>query len=882
MKENKPLNKDFPIVGIGASAGGLEALTAFLGGVPKKSGMAFVIVQHMEPKREGVLVELLQSATTMKVSEVEENTAVQPECVYVIPPNKDMSIQHNVLHLFDHIGSHTLRLPIDFFFRSLAEDQQERSIGVILSGMATDGTSGLSAIKERGGVVFIQDPSTAKFEGMPRSAIEEGLADVIAPSETLPSKIVAYLEKRIHIDMSDQGQSNDAQSSFDNIMILLRSQTGHDFSSYKKNTVYRRIMGIHQMDKVPDYVHFLQENPQELELLFKELLIGVTSFFREPAEWELLKNKVIPTLLAERSPSNTLRVWVSGCSTGEEAYSLAIVFKEVLDQLNSSQEFSMQIFATDLDRGAIDKAREGVFSTNIAEDMSPERLDRYFVKVNRGYQIVKSIRDMVIFAQQSMIKDPPFTKIDILTCRNLLIYLTPELQKKLMPLFHYSLNPDGFLFLGSAEAVGNSTDLFKPLDRKSRIYQRLQPLLHKELVEFPTAFSPAQSATYQPSGAVQNIQSMADALILQYYSPSTVLVNGKGDILYITGRTGKYLEPAAGKVNWNIFAMAREGLNYKLSNTFYKALRQKEPVTFKNAVVKNESGLQMVDFTVNPLNEPEALRGMVMIVFTDVVTTNVIEATSTTGQVPSSQREAELERELMQARQVWQVASTEMQISQEEFKSSNEELQSSNEELQSTNEELTTTKEEVQTLNEQLKTVNYELQSKLDDLSLVTNDMKNLLDSTKIATLFLDNALCVKSFTNQMSAVSRLKSTDAGRPITDIASDLIYPELIEDVKEVLSTLNTVEKQVVSNNGSWFNARILPYRTLDDKIDGVVITYVNITESKLLESELLKAKSALEQRVVDQGEALMQVNDRLLDEVKQGQKEVAASKDPKRR
>jgi len=872
MKENKNPEKEFPIAGIGASAGGLEALSAFLKNVPKNSGMAFVIVQHMEPNREGILVELLQSATTMKVAQVQENTFVQPDCVYVIPPNKDMSIQHRALHLFDHIPPHTQRLPIDFFFMSLAVDQQESSVGVILSGTGTDGTSGLRAIKEKGGIVFVQEPSSAKFDGMPRSAIEEGLADVISPVEALPAKIVSHLKQRLLIDMSDQDQADNTLSSFENIMILLRSQTGHDFSSYKKNTVYRRIerrMGIHQIYKIADYVLFLQDNPQELELLFKELLIGVTSFFREPTEWELLKTKVIPKLLAERAPSNTLRVWVSGCSTGEEAYSLAIVFKEVLDQLRPSQEFSMQIFATDLDRGAIDKAREGVFSANIAEDMSPERLNRYFVKVGRGYQIVKTIRDMVIFAQQSMIKDPPFTKIDILTCRNLLIYLTPELQKKLMPLFHYSLNPDGFLFLGSAEAVGNANDLFKPLDRKSRIYQRLQPLLQKELVEFPTSFSPAQSSSNQQTATVQNIQSMADALILQYYSPSTVLVNGKGDILYITGRTGKYLEPAAGKVNWNIFAMAREGLNYKLSNTFYKALREKEAVTFKNAVVKNESGLQMVDFTVNPLKEPEALRGMVMIVFTDVVTANVIETTKTIGQIPASQREAELERELMQARQVWQVASTEMQIAQEEFKSSNEELQSSNEELQSTNEELTTTKEEVQTLNEQLKMVNYELQTKLDDLSLVTNDMKNLLDSTKIATLFLDNKLCVKRFTNQMAMVSRLKSSDAGRPITDITSDLIYPELIEDVKEVLRKLNTVEKQVMSFNGTWFNARILPYRTLEDKIDGVVITYVNITESKLLELELRKTKSALEQRLGDQGEEVEQVKNKLLDEVQQG-------------
>lgn len=693
-----------------------------------------------------------------------------------------------------------------------------------------------------------------QFDGLPSCATESDLADVLSSEE----------------------------SSFDKIMLLLRSQTGHDFSSYKKNTVYRRIerrMGIHQFDRIASYVRFLQENPQELELLFKELLIGVTSFFREPLEWELLKDRVIPALLADRAPSNTVRVWVSGCATGEEAYSLAIVFQEVLDRLKPAQDFSMQIFATDLDRDAIDKAREGVFPNNITEDMSSERLNQYFVKLDRGYQIVKTIRDMVIFAQQSMIKDPPFTKIDILTCRNLLIYLNSELQKKLMPLFHYSLNPGGFLFLGNAEAVGSFSDLFKPLDRKSRLYQRLQPLVQTEHVEFPTSFAPAQSTANPQVATVQNIQALADNLILQHYSPPTVLVNTKGDILYITGRTGKYLEPAAGKVNWNIFAMAREELNYKLSNAFFKALRQKKAVTCENAVVKYEGGSQMVDITINPLKEPEALRDMVMIVFTDVATPNFIETINPSGRIPAnSQREADLERELVQARQVWQETSTEMQISQEELKSSNEELQSSNEELQSTNEELTTTKEEVQSLNEELKTVNYELQAKLDELSLATNDMKNLLNSTKIATLFLDNSLCVKRFTNQMSVVSKLISSDVGRPITDIASDLFYPELTEDVGEVLRTFNTVEKQVLSYSGVWFNARILPYRTLEDKIDGVVITFVNITESKVLEAELLISKAALEQRVTDQNQELDHVKDRLLQEVQQAHQEVASCVD----
>ena len=873
---------DFSIVGIGASAGGLDALSTFLNNVPENSELSFIIVQHMEKNRNSFLVDLLQKDTNMKVVQAYDNISAQPNFVYVIPPNKNMSIKHNVIHLFDYKETQTLHLPIDFFFSSLANDKQGKSIGVILSGMGNDGTAGLREIKKKGGGVFIQEPYSAKYEDMPRSAIKEGLADVISTVKTMPSKIISYIENKPQMVIDDKDIVEKRMGYFDNIISTLRSHTGHDFSSYKKNTIQRRIercMGIHKIDDLDTYVRFLKDNPQELNLLFKEFLIGVTSFFREQAEWELLRDKVIPALLDERSTTDTVRVWISGCSTGEEAYSLAIVFKDVMDKLKQYKDFSIQIFATDLDSEAIDKAREGVFPDNIAKDMSSERLNKYFVKVDRGYQVVKDIRDMVIFAQQNMIKDPPFTKIDIMVCRNLLIYLTPEIQKKLIPLFHYSLNSGGFLFLGSAESVGNFTALFKPLNLKSRIYQRLRPLIQRSPIEFPNSFAPYKPEVNQPSDEVQNMQSLADKLILQNYSPAAVLVNGKGDILYITGRTGKYLEPAAGKVNWNIFAMAREGLNYKLSDAFYKAVRRKEPVTSKNSLVLNEGGSLMVDFTTNPLKEPEALRGMVMIVFTDVIIPKESEKIHTTRQIPvSNKREEELERELLQTRQMWQVAGAEMQISQEEFKSSNEELQSCNEELQSTNEELTTTKEEVQSSNEELKTINLELQVKLEDLSLVTSDMKNLMNSTKIATLFLDNNLFVKHFTSQMTVVSRLILSDVGRPITDIASDLIYPELAEDVREVQRTMVCVEKQVMSRNGSWFNARILPYHTLEDKIDGVVITFVDITKSKALEAELSKSKLALEQRIMDQDDELLAVNNKLLEEVERGNKEVAASKD----
>src|ERR1039458_8301810 len=458
-----PAKVAFPIVGIGASAGGLEALEQFLGHVPAGGGMAFVIVQHLDPTRKGIMPELLQRATRMKVIQVKDRTTVRPDCVYVIPPNKDISILHGVLHLLKPTATRGMRLPIDFFFRSLAQDQQEHSIGVILSGMGSDGTLGLRAIKESAGVVLVQEPATAKFDSMPRSAIDAGLADIVAPVDELPGKIMAYLQRTPLIARTEAALEDKAQSALEKVVILLRAHMGNDFSQYKRNTLYRRIerrMGIHQIDKMSVYVRYLQENSQELNLLFKELLIGVTNFFRDPAAWELLREEVIPALLARRSSGQTLRAWVPACSTGEEAYSLAIVLKEAIEEIKPKANFTIQVFATDLDRDAIDKARHGVFPANITADVSKERLKRFFTKEERGYRVRKEIREMVIFAPQNVIMDPPFTRLDILTCRNLLIYLTAEVQKKLIPLFHYSLSPGGILFLGSAETIGDA-------DRKS-------------------------------------------------------------------------------------------------------------------------------------------------------------------------------------------------------------------------------------------------------------------------------------------------------------------------------------------------------------------------------------------------------------------------------
>jgi len=800
--------------------------------------------------------------------QVKDRTQVQPNCVYVIPPNKDMSILHGVLHLLAPAAPRGLRLPIDFFLRSLAQDQQERSIGVILSGMGSDGTLGLRAIKEKAGVALAQEPATAKFDGMPRSAIDAGLADIVAPADELPGKIITYLQRTPLMASPEIALEDKTQSAMDKVVILLRARTGHDFSLYKRNTIYRRIerrMGIHQIAKIADYVRYLQENSQEQDLLFKELLIGVTSFFRDPAAWKHLGEQALPALLADRSSGQALRAWVPGCSTGEEAYSLAIVFKEAMEQVKPKESYALQVFATDLDRDAIDKARQGVFPDNIAASVSPERLSRFFSKEGHGYRVRTEIRETVIFAPQNLLMDPPFTKLDILSCRNLLIYLTPEMQKKLLPLFHYSLNPGGILFLGNAETIGGFTDRFAPVSSISRVFRRMESAVRPEPRGFPPAFALTSRDGPEARGVPKpplSLQSLADQLVLQRYAPATVLANDKGDILYTSGKTGRYLEPAAGKANWNVFAMAREGLRYELASAFRKALRQKGPVTLQGLKVETNGGEHFVDLTVQTLEEAGPLRGLVMIVFADVAAPLETKTPGRRGKAPArSARMAELELELQQARDELQTTREEMETSQEELTSTNEEFQSTNEELQSTNEELTTSKEEMQSLNEELQTVNAELQAKMDDLSRTNSDLKNLLNSTDVATVFLDNDLHVRRFTPQASKIIKLIPADEGRPITDLASDLRYPELADDAREVLRALASKEKPIAAHDGRWFTVRIMPYRTLDDRIDGVVITFADITTAKALEAKLRGKHAGLEKRVAEQSARLYKTKKR---------------------
>jgi two-component system CheB/CheR fusion protein len=855
-RKNKPVVKSeppdtvfestgFPIVGIGASAGGLEALSQFLSHVPEGSGMAFVIVQHLDPDHKGMLTELLQLITGMKVLQVTDRMKVKPDSVYVIPPGKEMSLLRGRLHLFELPEARCLRLPIDVFFCSLADDCGEQSIGVVLSGMGSDGTLGLRAIKKKGGLALVQEPESAKFDSMPKSAIRAGLADLVAPAEELAGMILTRLSHAPIITASDPVLDDTEQNSLEKIAILLRSKTGHDFSLYKKGTISRRIerrMQLHQIASILDYLRYLQRTPHELELLFKELLIGVTSFFRDPADWELLKTKGIPALLAAHPGGGIIRAWSAGCSTGEEAYSLAIVFKEALDLLNPAGNFTLQLFATDLDPGAVETARHGCYLDGIAADVSVERLKRFFTKDDQGYRVRSELREMVTFAPQNIIMDPPFTRLDILLCRNLLIYFTAELKNRLLPLFSYILNPGGILFLGKTEAAAVNSALFVPIGNKPGLFHRSTVPLSTD-VKFPIIFALSRPVTHRESTmhkTPENLQSLVDSVVLQHFSPPTVLTNDKGDIIYFSGGTGKYLEPPTGKPNVNIFAMAREGVRFELGCALQKATRSKSPIVVRNLTFGTNGGTQTVDLTVRILEEPPELRGMIMIVFNDVPPLPLRKASGRSKSSAGS-AEPEFEKEHQSSRE-------EIQNAQEELRAANEELQSVNEELQSTNEELTSSKEEMQSMNEELHTINSEQMTKVDELFKLNGDLKNLLDCTEIITLFLDKNFCIRRFTHGANKLFKLIPGDVGRPLSDLASSLDYPDLFQNMEEVLLTLVFSEKQIEIGAAGWFRVRIMPYRTLDDVIDGVVITFMDITVSKMLEADLLMKIEMFEKRI----------------------------------
>ena len=855
----------FPIVGIGASAGGLHAFEKFFSGMPAETdpGMAFVLVQHLAPDHQSILAELIRRYTRMQVFEVVDGMEVKPNCAYIIPPNRDMAFLNGALHLLEPSAPRGQRLPIDFFFRSLAQDQREKAICIILSGTGSDGTQGMRAIKGEGGMAMVQTPDSTEYDGMPRSAIGTGLVDFQLPPAEMPLELIAYARRAFgRVSRTGLPSVLDGGEDLNKICILLRSQTGHDFSQYKPSTVLRRIerrMAVQQIETMHDFVSFLQRTSTEVEALFRDLLIGVTNFFRDPEVFRVLEEHVIPRLFEGRKAGDVIRIWTVGCSTGEEAYSIAILLQERLGALR--QNYTVQVFATDIDPQAIATARAGLYPDSIAADLSAERLARFFSPEAGGsmYRIHKGIRDMIVFSEQDLIKDPPFSKLDLISCRNLLIYMGETLHKRVIPIFHYALNPGGFLFIGKSETVGEFEELFASVDHTSKIYQRKEELSEanrKALGRFVRISAPADSiartAVKTRIGGKTDLRGLMEQALLQQLAPASALVNGQGDILYLHGRTGLFLEPPQGEPGGsNILAMAREGLRPDLTVALRKAVSTNKIVLCPGLRVRTNGDFSRVNLTVrptaaDPAAEPKDFLYLVLLEIAalrdeapDAGTPRPVEAANGAEDAPEvDARIRELRKELRAKEDYLEAANEELATSNEELKSSNEEMQSVNEELQSANEELETSREELQSINEELATVNAELQTKVADLSQVNNDMNNLMAGTGIGTVFVDLQLRIVRFTPAATRIINLIATDIGRPVGNITANLRgYDTLVDDVHEVLDTLIPKELEAQTKSGAWYAMRIQPYRTLDNVIEGGVITFVDISEKKMAQDAL---------------------------------------------
>jgi two-component system CheB/CheR fusion protein len=843
----------FFVVAIGASAGGIEAFGELMRNLPADTGMAFVVIQHLDPKHHSILTELLSKETEMRVREVKDGMRLEPNHVFVIPPNATMSIAGRKLHITSpREETRGLHMSIDHFMRALAHEERERAIGVILSGSGSDGTLGMAEIQAQGGVTFAQDAASAKYDGMPRSVISSGCVDYVLPPQRIARELARVSRHRyvatLKPEVSDVRAGEHPSLSI--IFQLLRRSTGVDFTHYRKTTILRRIqrrMMVHRLENIEEYVKHIKTNPNEIKALYRDMLINVTSFFRNPRVFDSLKSEVFSAIFRNRGPDVPIRIWTPGCASGEETYSIAIALLEFLG--DKSHQIPIQFFGTDISETSIVKARSGVYPENIQTDVSPERLRRFFTKAADGYRISKGIRDVCIFAQHNLLNDPPFSQMDLICCRNVLIYLEPILQNKVISLFHYALRPDGFLVLGTSEGLGSATHLFGVQDRTYKIFVKKSSAM-REVATFSLnprqdrgEYGPVHISDKRPDATWNYLDAQKgfDRRLLSQYAPATVFVNEDLEIIHSRGDVNRYLKLAPGRASLSILKMAREGLVLDLRNALSRAKKDNTAVRKQNVQIKNSGngeGLlhtdasRLVSFEVVPIRLGNLKELYFMILFQDVLPEPEAKVSPRAAKGRGESRRAvriiKLEQELAATKEYLQSVIETQEATNEELQSANEEILSSNEELQSTNEELETAKEELQSTNEELSTVNDELRSRNLEITQVNNDLTNLLASIDITVVMVGSDLTIRRFTPQAHEVLGLIPTDVGRPLLNINPNTEISDLQQMVVQVMSTFRPAEKEIVDHKGSHFQLRILPYRTADNKIDGAVITLVDIS------------------------------------------------------
>jgi two-component system, chemotaxis family, CheB/CheR fusion protein len=833
----------YPIVAIGASAGGLEAFSNLLRALPPEPGLALVFIPHLDPTHESAMVELLSRTTRLPVFQAAEGMKVACNSVYVLPPNSDMTISDGILRLIRREAGRGQHMPVDTFIRSLAEDQTSNAIGVILSGTATDGTLGLLAIKNNGGITFAQDSESAKYDGMPQSARSAGVVDFVLPPDRIAQELIRIQRQPLSEKTKETFDGN--ERLLKEIFRLLKSTSRVDFIDYKVATIRRRIlrrMNINHVQELGDYVKLLHRNPQEIEALYRDVLINVTSFFRNPEVFDSLREAIYPKILANRSSSEPIRVWVPGCSTGEETYSHAISLVEMLSEMRI--EVPVQIFGTDLSDGAIQRARTGIYKEAISNEVSEVRLRRFFHKANGGYQISKSIRDMCVFARQNVFSDPPFSRMDLISCRNVLIYLSPILQKKIIPIFHYALKQNGFLLVGSTEGlIGSGSEIFDLVERKAKIYQK-KPVpspvtfgltISAEGPRDPGLERPHQAAKEEaPAKTPSDVQREADRLLLTKYVPSAVVVNDDLEILQSRGRTNRYLELPAGRASLNLLKMARPGLLYELRSLIEKSRKSTIPSSKEGVVLEDANGGAIVRLEVIPFRTPARDQRHFLVLFEETDRTKAPDRVKLPSRekVASDSKEvqiAQLKQELASTKEYLQSIIESQEATNEELQSANEEIQSGNEELQSTNEELQTSKEELESANEELNTVNEEIQNRNRQLAQLSNDLLNLLNSANFPIIMLGEDLHIRRYTPEAERVLGFSDDDMGKALTHLPLNLEVPQLERWMLDVMRDIVMRTERVQTRDGKSYQLRISPYRTLENKIEGVVLTMFDISD-----------------------------------------------------